>query len=256
MEIIKAIPLLEQYPNWIRIILAIWLFVGGVLPALLFYFHPSSTVDKKDSKENILPSSKSNVTSHLGAIDSNMVILNCKRYRADVHLNVYTLERRICETLHELRNNMLILKEIKSKRDEYFKNLSIGLKIKFIKSYINQDLTEITDGPKKKKLSKLISNAESSIMELKSLDSEVEFKKWSINSPQTLDDLFIIFGFLEWVVGYDIQDKISPSELSHFHPFFDVPFTRAEKESAVVKEFLSDDGLIASEYSTILGNYD
>lgn len=253
MDIDKALPFLENSPQWLRLGIVIWIAFGGLLLALVFHFYFN-----KDSLEKNAEVKKSIIFSHFDAAAKKGFALNCSRYRADAQLNLYTRERRICEALDELRNNMLLLAEYKKGKvttegDDFFTQ---KIDIDSTKSYINTDLTEEAYGPKKDKIINLLAEIETNLKVIKNIKSKKSLYNWSINSSMSLDDLFIGFGFLEWVIGYDSKEKVSPSEFSNFTPFFDQAFSKEQIKDVAVKKFVSPDGHIESSYSDLLSNYD
>jgi len=260
MEIFKALAFLEHYPNWVKLALVSWIIATAFLVAAFVYLYQSTPIisygappDKEHSSISVNQIDSSFRASQLGLLE-----LDCSRYISKAHLNIHTLERRICESLSELRSNMnavRLLKEFKENPSKDLPNLKLNLVV--TESYFNSEFTEVDYGPKKDKIKVLIEEiieAENSLNKITSINT---LHKWEASNKLTLDDLFIAFGFLEWVVGYDAKDSgdISPSEFFRFGPFFDHAFSGDELDDVIVNEF-NHDGEIIVDYMTILSDFD
>lgn len=260
MEIFKALTFLEHYPNWIKLTLVSWIVVTAFLVAIFIYFYQSTPIINADQLTDKVSSSMSinQIDSSFQASKAGLLELNCSRYRSNAHLNIHTLERRVCESLSEIRSNMNAIRLLKEFKEDSSKGLpKLKLNLVVTKSYFRSDFTEIDYGPRKEKIEALIVEIIEAEDTLNNITSISSLHQWEASSQLTLDDLFIAFGFLDWIIGFDSKgsNNISPSEFFRFGPFFNYAFSGNDLDDIAVIEF-NHDGDIIVDYVTILSSFD
>lgn len=254
------VPFLEQYPNWVRTTTAIWVLFSAILLVILLFV--PRNVKKANDTEEVLgpPHQLLSDRSHWEAVQANKLALDCSAYRMIANPNIYTYSRTACEVLAELRSNMRLLARYHialEGADTVVPEASFIYDA--VKRYISQERFAEPYGPRKGKLERLVGELEVASLSLSGIRTQAELIKWQSEDRFTIDDLFIANGFLDWIVGYQVKDKLTPAEISQLGPFYDRAFPYSDQSATTfaVRELrhysYSDEG---AAYITILSAFD
>ena len=131
---------------------------------------------------------------------------------------------------------------------------------KATESYIAQEKFAEPYGPRKEKLERLVKELQIASSALSKAHTKADLIRWQSEDRFTVDDLFISNGFLDWLIGYQVKDKLTPAEMSKLGPFYDRAFPYPNQQGTVIfavrdlKHYAySEEGV---EYATILSAFD
>lgn len=258
----RLVPFLEQYPSWVKGIIALWIIFSAVLIVILLVV-PRNTVEvgSTDQETPGPPRQLTSSYSHWEAFQSKELELDCSPYRMVANPNVYVYSRIACEALAELRSNMGLLARYHTALEGSNSSVPEPLFVyKATEKYIAQEKFAEPYGPKKEKLERLIEELRIASSTLSEARTKADLIKWQSEDRFTVDDLFISHGFLDWLIGYQVKDKLTPAEMSKFGPFYDRAFPYPNRQGTVtfavrdLKHYAySEEGV---QYVTILSAFD
>lgn len=229
------VPFLEQYPNWVRGIIAVWVLFSAVLLITLLVV-PRNTKKLNSTEEAIGPPRQLiSSNSHWEAVKANKLGLDCSAYQIAANPSIYTYLRTACEALAELRSNMqlLVRYHIALESSDSFVS-EVPLVYGAVRRYIVQEKFTEPYGPTKETLERLVSELEVASSTLLDIHTKADLIKWQTEERFTVDDLFISNGFLDWIIGYQVKDKLTPAEVSQLGPFYDRAFPYLDQQAATV----------------------
>lgn len=230
------VPFLQQYPIWVRGLVALWIIFSATLLIVLLVVPRNTKRIASTAQETLGPPRQiTSSYSHWEAVQSNEFELDCSPYRMVASSGIYTYSRIVCEALAELRSNMRLLAQYHvalESPDASVPEPILGYKA--IQSYIAQEKIAIPYGPEKKALERLIKELQAASLSLLGIDTKADLIRWQSEGRFTIDDLFVSNGFLDWIMGYLMKDKLTPAEMSKLGPSHDRAFPYLDQQSATM----------------------
>ena len=232
---------LNSSPLWIRWVTLFWVFLTLILVFAIVYLMLFGTMSLNEQVESVEQLTDiSEVDSHYEAVAYDLYLLRCNESESSLS----TLERRICWALLEARHNLKSLIAIRKSSYENSKRwIKPKLSVVAITDYIKSDMENkgsYETDPEHFNIWVQLVNSD--LESLKKVTSLSEYQQWLVMADMTLDDLIFAFGFVEWVIGYDIREKLSPKELYEFGPFMDKAFSDKEPSRIALRYFMNHDG--------------